>query len=390
MHRSRTLPFLLALASLALPHTSQEVASFAPVEGPLRTATLRVATGTLEVGPPEKAAGLTPVFVNTDTSGFHGVGPVATSAGNPIEWLDWGTVPNDSGSDVVGSFTFGYGTSVTGPQGASALLRFYEGISGFCADSGAVPTASFHFTGLPAGTSPGTASGWLITVDLAGGFEFLHPGTETPFGFGFTTIDDEDGDGNRETGPLLCYAGPSTSVPDPNGQVDVFDEWELGPATGNCLGSFFFGGAPFNFSSWYLVLEAADASAGPQASATTRNGSGVNPSTFQATLPPVLGERFVGFEQQAAGGIGSLVYGYRDSTQVPTPFGELLVDPASPGGELLGSAVGPYLFDPLGFAPIAIDVPADLELCGLVLSIQAVEFGGGAQLKNALDLVVGF
>ena len=371
-------------------------------DGPVRTGTLRLRTSEWIPGDEaEKSAALAPVFVNIDDSGFYGVGAlVNTQTDSFIEWMDWGVVPGDSGSRVVGEFTFGYGTSVTdtnlGGPGAHTLLRFYDGITGFCADSGTAPTASFSFTGLP-GSSPGGGAVWVVTVDLVGGFEFLHAGTGQPFGFGFTTFDDYDQDLNRETGPLLCYAGDpngpnnsATQDPDENGQVDVFDQWDDSPRSNLCLGSFFFGGTPFNFVSWFLVLESAVATPTNRASVTVRNGTGANPLSYATASTPVLGSAFASTDARTRGGIGSFVVGYATPLTLATRFGELLVDPSDPGGPLLAGVEGPYPFDASGVAAIAYDIPTDLRLCGFSIATQAFEFGNGIQLKNALDLVLGF
>lgn len=338
-------------------------------------------------------------FDNSDTSGFYGVGAASvSSSGSPIEWMDWGTITDSTGSDIVGNFTFGYGTSVTdvsqGGSGASAQLRFYDGITGFCSDSGAAPTASFSFTGLP-GASPGTSVGWLITVDLTGGFEFFSAGAGNAFGFGFTTQDDVLGDGTTDTGPLLCYAGDpfgpnadATTDPDTNGQLDVYDQWEDSPQSNICLGSFFFGGYPQNFSSWYLSLMTADTTGAASASSSFRNG-GSNPGNYQTLSPPALGGAYQGTDEQTNGGFGVLLVGYSTPLSFPTAYGQLLVNVADPGGDLLAGFNGPYLFEG-GTASITIPVPIDLCLEGFSLATQTLELGGGIQLHNAQDWVVGF
>ena len=70
MVRFRCLPFLLALASLAASTAAQRGSPLVPLGGPLRTATVRVATGErIPGGGAEESAALAPVFVNTDSSG---------------------------------------------------------------------------------------------------------------------------------------------------------------------------------------------------------------------------------------------------------------------------------------------------------------------------------
>lgn len=396
---SKTLLAGLALAAMGTVGTAQSQKGLDKLQvQKIGHATIDMATGVITRGTSQqKSATLANAFTNTDTSGFYGVGSVTVStSGNPQGWMDWGMQTADTGSDIVGQFSFGYGTTVTdttlGGPGVGTVLEFYDGIAGFCADSGATPTASFSFTGLP-GSSPGVGAGWLITVNLTGGFEFCSTGVGNNFGFNFITSDDYNGDGTRDTGPLLCYAGdpfgpnmnPSND-PDSNGQVDVFDVWDLNPTTSNCLGSFFFGGVPFNFSSWYLTFDTADASTGTSASTTFRNG-GSNPANYAVTSDAVLGGTFAGSDTSAIGGLGVILVGYASPLSFPTSFGQLLVNIADPGGELLG---GPTFFYAGGVANFALPVPKNLNLCGLTVSTQAVEFGGGISLHNANDATVGF
>lgn len=392
---SKSLIAGLALAAMGTVGNAQTQTDTVPV-AKIGTAKYTMSTGELVRGNAvDKTAGTANAFSNIDTSGFYGTGSVANSTtGNLLEWLDFGTVTTNTGSDIVGGFTFGYGTSVTDPTmggpGASVLLRFYDGITGFCADSGAAPTASFSFTGLP-GASPGAGAGWLITVDLTGGFEFCSAGVGNNFGFGFTTADDVAGDGARDTGPLLCYAGDISdpvNVPDSNGQQDIFDEWDDSPQSNICLGTFFFGGAPNNFSSWYLTIETADTTGAATASASFRNG-GSNPGNYIAAGGPVLGGTYSATDQSSSGGLGVFIVGYATPLSFPTAYGQLLVNVADPGGELLAGFNGPYIFAG-GTATIAVPVPKNLDLCGLALSTQTLEFGGGIRLHNAQDLVVGF
>lgn len=397
---SRTLFTGLALAVIGSSASAQSQSTTDSVTT-IGTATYNLATGEVIRGvAQEKSAALATAFVNTDTSGFFGIGAVtSTTSGALQEWLDWGVVPTDNGSDIVGGFTFGYGTSVTdvlaGGPGASVTLRFYDGITGFCADSGAAATASFSFTGLPASGTPGTGAGWLITVDLTGGFEFCDAGTGNPFGFSFTTADDWNVDGTRDTGPLLCYAGdpfgpngnPSTDA-DANGQVDVYDVWDDSPASNVC-GSFFFGGLPANYSSWYVTYSTADTTGAATASSASRNGSGVNPVGYTVTADAVLGGTFSADIAQSNGGLGAFLVGYATPLTFPSSFGEILVNVADAGGELLQPFNGPYLFAG-GTTTAAIPVPKNLNLCGVAVATQAVEFGAGVQLTNANDLVLGF
>jgi len=394
---SKSLIAGLALAAMSTVGTAQTQTDTVPVTS-VGTAKITMSTGEIVRGDAgEKTAGVANAFTNTDTSGFFGVGAVTnTATGNLVEWLDFGAYTADTGSDIVGEFTFGYGTSVTdalaGGPGATVTLRFYDGITGFCADSGAAPTATFEFTGLPGGPGGGAGAGWLITVDLTGGFEFCGSGQAQNFGFGFTTEDDTAADGTRDTGPLLCYAGDISdpvNIPDSNGQQDIFDEWDETPESNLCLGTFFFGGAPNNFSSWYLTVETADTSGAANADSSFRNGTGVNPANYTVSAPPVLGGAFQASDTQTNGGLGVFIVGYAPPLTLNPQFGEVLVNIADPGGEQLAGFNGPYVFAS-GTASITIPVPKNLNLCGVGLATQTVEFGGGVQLHNAQDLTVGF
>ncbi|MFT7540045.1 MAG: hypothetical protein ACI9K5_001004 [Gammaproteobacteria bacterium] len=388
---SKTLLAGLALAAMTTVGTAQTSTGLQThAVNTVGTATLNLATGELTRGATDKTVALLPAFANTDTSGFYSTGSVVTSLGGVDEWLDFGTVTTDTGSDAVGAFTFGYASNLTdtvlGGPGAAMNLRFYDGITGFCADSGASPTASFSFDGLPAGDGV-LAGGWLVTIDLTGGGSFASAGAGNAFGFGWLS-DDVDGTGAAGTGPLLCYAGDGLGGADANGQEDVFDIWNDSPSTNVCLGSFFFGGPPFDFSSWYLTIDTVDGSATVSASSSFRNG-GSNPGGYAVTAEPIIGGVFGATDTVGnPGGLGVLPIGYGGPLDFPSAYGQILVDITDPGGELL--AAGLAFFDGAGVATIAIAVPNNLNLCGLNVSTQTIQIGGGISLHNAQDLVVGF
>lgn len=117
------------------------------------------------------------------------------------------------------------------------------------------------------------------------------------------------------------------------------------------------------------------------ATSTSRNGSGVNPATFVETSPAVIG----GMWQTtvdivtpgalasaiAVSGIGPL--------QIPTGFGELLINSAS--------FVGPI---DLALGAHSIAIPNDCNLLGTKLWAQAATFKPGMIVfQNALDLELG-
>ncbi len=124
----------------------------------------------------------------------------------------------------------------------------------------------------------------------------------------------------------------------------------------------------------------------PPASSSFRNpdvGGTTNPPVYDVVALPVLGGEFVA-AVGTAGKSGSFLTAYAAPFTLATPWGILLVDVTDPDGELSGwpSDLG----DP---AMISVAIPDDPALCGLTCSTQAVRFGGGFDLTNARDLVLG-
>ncbi|MSR61979.1 MAG: hypothetical protein EXS08_06000 [Planctomycetes bacterium] len=125
------------------------------------------------------------------------------------------------------------------------------------------------------------------------------------------------------------------------------------------------------------------ASLAPPASATLRNGSGVNPQCLLGFTNPLLGSTWE--PQVAALGVGHPTLLWFYSTPSPglaTAFGELLV-----GGVRLVALTAPS--DGL-FATYHVAIPIDAALVGFTASVQGIIVGapGGTQLCNALDLVL--
>ena len=132
---------------------------------------------------------------------------------------------------------------------------------------------------------------------------------------------------------------------------------------------------------WVLFLDECAA-----ASATLRNpyvGGFANPAVYAVNLLPILGGTFRG-SVVTTGKTGSFLVGYSAPLTASAWWGNVLVDFLDPNGELLGWPVG--LGDP---ALIDLPVPNDHALCGFTLSTQGVRFGGGVDLTNAQDLVIG-
>lgn len=128
-------------------------------------------------------------------------------------------------------------------------------------------------------------------------------------------------------------------------------------------------------------------SAPVQARATVRNGSGVNPWCFASSLP-VLGSQWTATVDTTGhtGASSTSVFGYAwPSSGTPTPYGELLIDGSS--ARVFWRSVMPGAN---GIASYGYNVPPNLALVGLTSSVQAVILGGGPELCNAIDLVLGF
>jgi hypothetical protein len=365
----------LALAALSAVGTAQSQVNSLSVQGTPGHATINMATGELTRDTQDKAATLVQVWTNTDYSGFYSTwSPLV-----PVEWLDWGVISSTSGSDIVGSYQFGYATTVLdttvfGP-GASLCNNFYGGATGWCAMSGigSTPDEQICWSGLPGSTSGG-AAGWIITVTLTGGFEFQLPAGA--FGYSLTMFD-------ISTGPLLCYAGSVSGGLDANGQEDAFDVFQPDVATGTC-GTYWFGGGAANFSSWWLYIAKADGTT-TFASNAPYCGSGVNAAAgaFTITGDAVLGGTF-GVSITHTHVLG-LLYAFGSPLTFPYKGMEILVNFTDPNGELLGvpSAFGnPALF--------ALPVPINLAFCGFTFYVQGVSAGGGISLHCASACTIGF
>ena len=123
------------------------------------------------------------------------------------------------------------------------------------------------------------------------------------------------------------------------------------------------------------------------ASATFRNGTSVNRSCYASTNAPVLG----GFWNATvdttghAGAVLTELYLYALPATGPVlPYGEVLIDLGSPrffrDSEAVTQTVNPH----------ANFIPYDVSFVGASTASQAVILGGGVELCNAQDLVVGF
>ncbi len=179
----------------------------------------------------------------------------------------------------VNSFQFGYCTreldTSLGGVGATARIRFWQDYDD-CATLAAAgaPTADLTLTGLPGSTVQGTLACWLITVNLAGGFEFCirgeangtFNGSDTLDGFGYgLTLTGQVGTTTATVGgflissnPAVCAVGDSTYYKNPGsptgtglGNNDLFRRDGAGGQSSGCI---FFSGNPY--AGFYMILKA--------------------------------------------------------------------------------------------------------------------------------------
>jgi hypothetical protein len=119
------------------------------------------------------------------------------------------------------------------------------------------------------------------------------------------------------------------------------------------------------------------------ACATLRTGSSGALPRFTSTSVPVLGQPWTS-EVDAAGHPGALltvVAGHMEPLAgLRTPIGELLIDLGSLRAFLSVAVLG---------GPHATLIPNDLALIDVPIFTQAAILGGGAELTNAIDLVLG-
>jgi len=339
-------------------------------------------------GTPQKRFIATFCYVNTDTVGFF------TSVSPGYEYIDWGILGGTQTtqcaglSSIVSNFNFAYAssaldTSVAGP-GAALTVTFYTNWTGFGADSGNCPVATFAFSGMPgfSGTSTGIGSGYAFTVDLSGGFEFCLP--DGRFGYGYRSTDP------GQTGPFLCLTGDGLGGPEPTtGNEDAFDIWA--PDTkGVNVGTFFFGGPPNNFSSWYGQVARADLSGSP-AAVTLRNGA-PNVAGSLVCSAAELGSTFNLTAVDSGGHALAFAFAFDSPFSILLGGGQrlLCLDLGGNGELLTGGGLGLTATGPSAWAN-TLPVPKNLDLCGFALCIQTI-FAFAVvpfSLSSACDMTLG-
>jgi PKD repeat protein len=122
----------------------------------------------------------------------------------------------------------------------------------------------------------------------------------------------------------------------------------------------------------------------PAASATFRNGRGLNPALYVAS-PAVIGGQFtvtIDGGQRPAAGFARVLGRQNPLAGTPLLGGELLI-----GGKPLFTLALPLRGTS---ASLTLPMPADPSLVGLRAATQAVLFGGGLTLSNAFDLRLGY
>lgn len=124
------------------------------------------------------------------------------------------------------------------------------------------------------------------------------------------------------------------------------------------------------------------------AAVVSRNGNGVNPFCYTTVGLPFIGAGMDFDVDATAHGLPATLtflvfYDAPAPVPLPTVYGEVLVDPFSTQVVTSTSVVV------AGSSAHSIFVPADYSLGGMQFSSQAIVFGGGVGLCNALDVTLG-
>lgn len=124
------------------------------------------------------------------------------------------------------------------------------------------------------------------------------------------------------------------------------------------------------------------------ASATIENGTGQNVVAYTSQTLPILGATWRAQVDAThhAGARSTFILAHAAFLGVPQnfPFGELIIDLGSPAVASLSlPTVG-------GVSNYSTPLPNDAAFAGIELATQAVIFGGGVELVNAIELVLGY
>lgn len=266
--------FLFVTAALSTGAFAQQSTQAAKIEGPVKDAGVyHVATGTWSRGTNQTANfGPLTLFNNDANTGFFGL-----YTGGQI-WFGTGRVPSTTGhpnatsdSYTVDGWSVAYCTSNAGGSFIGGCFMYAN--LGSCVLPGA-PDSALGIGGLPGSGTPGTASCWLVTVDLAGtsfaitgcpgdgdGVFDGSPDLDT-FGAGFLFTNTASGGAgpflngdpnNFPYGDGTYYQNPGST----GSGLGIADQFWLIDTTGALAnGCYWFGGYPGGnpFGSFWLQL----------------------------------------------------------------------------------------------------------------------------------------
>ena len=177
---------------------------------------------------------------------------------------------------------------------------------------------------------------------------------------------------------VVARKGEATPI---GGTFGSMDAWPSIDRFGRGAFGAFTPGAPGGALSAHFLFELC-----PVASASARNGQGLNRACFASGLP-LLGATWTATVDASAHPSAARTYvlGYaRPLSGRAFPYGELLVDIGS--RHYFTSIAAPAG----GIGSHALPIPNDPALAGLRAHLQAAILGGGVELCNALDIVLGF
>lgn len=314
---------------------------------------------------------------------------------NPGEELLAFGQKNCPGASRLRKFTIAYrseadDTSIGGP-GATFALAIFSGTGGFGVSG--TPVYRRVFTGLPSNGAPASptvqydhlgtpfltgqnAPLVFFTVDF--GIDPL-PLADGPIGWSFQQLDGDSGPALVRA-PRLLY-----------GTQDALDIYSPGPpSAASYVGTFNYGGcsgASVVPPCANLFIQLDEITNGEAARTTVVNGSGVNPEILEELLPASIGHLWaarvdVVHPPYPNPDFTLLYFSAGEITPVPTPFGEVLIDP------------GLQLRPPsLAEGSYSYAIPPDTALIGNVIYLQAAVLPPATLrpfLTNALKVRVGF
>lgn len=291
------------------------------------------------------------------------------------DMLAWGT-KNCTGASLLRKFTMAYRSEaidlLSGGPGAVFSIALYSGTRGF----GRPGTEIYRhtFTGMPTnGIGPG---GELVLLTVDFGTEPL-PLNDGNFGWSFLQLD-------GDTGPVAVIA-PKVLL----GTIDGLDIYAPGTARpSNYLGTFNYGGCtvyPFQCANMWVQLD--EIANSEVASSSGLNGSGTNPVLLSELLPARLGHVWAASVNVPPPSFRPPPFTilFTSAAQfgpAPSPFGEVLIDPAQ---KLLAPRPGE--------AGYSFAIPADTTLIGFHFFVQAAVLPPALPaitLTNALNVRVGY